>query len=349
MSQSMCARFAWIAGSALFMGAPTTAVATDLLVADGTSHVIRRYAGDGTPKGVFASGGLEGRTALAFGPDGFLYVSDSQNNTVQKYNPVTGEHLGAFVSAGSGGMVDARGLTFGPDGRLYIANAQTLAKILRYDGSDGSYVGVFAGAPPVPRSPLFGADGNLYVACELCHDVVRFNGQTGATMGRFVDSGTSGPLRPYGMAWGPDGHLYLSSARANETIRRYDGSTGLLIDDFAVSSLILDPISVAFSADGTVLYVAGQTSNNVVAFDGVTGAFLAEVVPSGSAGLGQVWGIAVLPCLADHDGTGFVDTDDFDAFVYDFTDGVESADFDRSGFVDTDDFDAFVRAFEEGC
>lgn len=54
-------------------------------------------------------------------------------------------------------------------------------------------------------------------------------------------------------------------------------------------------------------------------------------------------------CLADFDGSGFMDTDDFDAFIHAFEEGLESADFDRSGFTDTDDFDAFVHAFEEGC
>ncbi|MBL8963789.1 MAG: hypothetical protein KF787_10485 [Phycisphaeraceae bacterium] len=55
------------------------------------------------------------------------------------------------------------------------------------------------------------------------------------------------------------------------------------------------------------------------------------------------------PCPADFDGSGFVDTDDYDAFIRAFEDGVEAADFDGSGFVDTDDFDAFVLAFESGC
>lgn len=54
-------------------------------------------------------------------------------------------------------------------------------------------------------------------------------------------------------------------------------------------------------------------------------------------------------CRADFDGSGFVDSDDFDAFVRAFEAGDQSADFDDSGFVDTDDFDAFVLAFELGC
>ncbi|HLO39857.1 MAG TPA: VCBS repeat-containing protein [Phycisphaerales bacterium] len=54
-------------------------------------------------------------------------------------------------------------------------------------------------------------------------------------------------------------------------------------------------------------------------------------------------------CPSDFDGSGFVDTDDFTAFVVAFEAGGDAADFDSTGFVDTDDFDAFVRAFESGC
>ncbi len=54
-------------------------------------------------------------------------------------------------------------------------------------------------------------------------------------------------------------------------------------------------------------------------------------------------------CASDFDGSGFVDTDDYDAFVLSFIAGEPCADIDHSGFVDTDDFDVFVRAFELGC
>jgi hypothetical protein len=51
---------------------------------------------------------------------------------------------------------------------------------------------------------------------------------------------------------------------------------------------------------------------------------------------------------ADFDDSGFVDTDDFDAFVRAYEAGEDSADIDGSCFVDTDDYDTFVRAFEAG-
>jgi hypothetical protein len=62
------------------------------------------------------------------------------------------------------------------------------------------------------------------------------------------------------------------------------------------------------------------------------------------------WGLATLiVCAADFDRSGFIDTDDFTAFVVAFEEGTDNADFDSSGFVDTDDFTAFVLAFEAGC
>ncbi len=54
-------------------------------------------------------------------------------------------------------------------------------------------------------------------------------------------------------------------------------------------------------------------------------------------------------CRADFDCSGFVDLEDFTAFVYAFEAGDPSADADGSGFVDTDDYDAFVHSFEQGC
>ncbi len=58
-------------------------------------------------------------------------------------------------------------------------------------------------------------------------------------------------------------------------------------------------------------------------------------------------GLAI--CSADFDCTGFVDTEDYDAFVHAFEVGSGAADIDYSGFVDIEDFTAFVNAYEAGC
>lgn len=72
----------------------------------------------------------------------------------------------------------------------------------------------------------------------------------------------------------------------------------------------------------------------------------------GSLGLGYETSVErrlTILCTADFDASGFVDTDDFDAFISAFEGGSENADVNGSGFVDTDDFDFFVSAYENGC
>ncbi len=82
------------------------------------------------------------------------------------------------------------------------------------------------------------------------------------------------------------------------------------------------------------------------------GGFMISSVMSGYSDVAGIDSVVIstnAPCPADFDGSGFVDTDDYDFFVITFEAGLDMADFDGSGFVDTDDFDAFVRAFELGC
>lgn len=89
--------------------------------------------------------------------------------------------------------------------------------------------------------------------------------------------------------------------------------------------------------------------------------FLQWIVTDTGAAGGQAWsqvarvplfcgsGGCPGPCAADFDGSGFLDFDDYSAFVGAFEAGSDSADFDKSGFVDFDDFIFFVQAYETGC
>ncbi len=81
--------------------------------------------------------------------------------------------------------------------------------------------------------------------------------------------------------------------------------------------------------------------------------FIARDLGSGSiveAGVDDL-GVTLYGCPrqpADFNGDGFIDIEDFTAFVQAFEAGDDLADFDGTGFVDTEDYDAFVRAFEQG-
>ncbi|MCC6426314.1 MAG: hypothetical protein IT435_05795 [Phycisphaerales bacterium] len=120
----------------------------------------------------------------------------------------------------------------------------------------------------------------------------------------------------------------------------------------------VSPIHAFYISTNEIGSGTGIWSDGVSHPGGVTGnATLTFAVPFGAPDLlyyqcdihdRMGWKITIL-CPSDFDQSGFVDTDDFDAFVEAFIEGIPEADFDQSGFVDTDDYDAFVLAFEAGC
>jgi WD40 repeat protein len=86
----------------------------------------------------------------------------------------------------------------------------------------------------------------------------------------------------------------IVSSFLSDTILRYDGQTGEVIDVFAKADALDDPGGIVFSSDGA-LYAVGQASHNVVRFDAQTGEFIDEFVTAGSGGLSFPTGIAIGP------------------------------------------------------
>jgi hypothetical protein len=174
-----------------------------------------------------------------FGADGNVYAGSG--TSVAKFNPATGARLGTFVPFGSGGVQWIEAVRFGPDGNLYVTEptgtAPTGSRVMRYNGTTGAFMGVFASDARLvgPRSLDWGPNGNLYVA-GIGSDfsgpgngrVLEFNGVTGA----FERVIAEGLQLPNGLAFGPDGNLYVG-LESEGTIKRYHGTTGAFIDDFA--------------------------------------------------------------------------------------------------------------------
>jgi streptogramin lyase len=75
----------------------------------------------------------------------------------------------------------------------------------------------------------------------------------------------------------------LVASMGTDQVLRYHGTTGAPMGVFASGSFD-GPEAMTYGPDGN-LYVIGAFSNNVVRFNGVTGAFIDEFVASGAGGL----------------------------------------------------------------
>src|SRR5258708_7792956 len=85
----------------------------------------------GNPLG---SGGLFTPSAMAFGPDGNLYISGGTfggNLGVRRYNPTTGAFIDFFANTGSD-LLSPIGITFRPDNNLYDATS-ALTNVMRFN------------------------------------------------------------------------------------------------------------------------------------------------------------------------------------------------------------------------
>lgn len=152
----------------------------------------------------------------------------------------------------------------------------------------------------------------------------------------------------------------VTSTVADVVLKGPAGAVGFAIPDNGpvLSSWTLNTVTLNEAGWYIINFPSSQIPSNTPAtaelfqeiLSNLTGVYIQGEYFNGpdSSALDNVRMIAV-SCPADFDGSGFVDTDDYDAFIHAFEDGTDDADFDQSGFVDTDDFTSFVLAFEAGC
>jgi hypothetical protein len=251
-----------------------------LLIGDGTDNTVKQYdATTGAPEGNLVASGSQG----LLGPRGLLFRNDGQllavnqnvgltiPGEVLRYNGITGAPLGALVSATDAHAPYApRGMVLGPNHTLYVADdgnldGVILGRVARFNSETGAFLGDlqptgFTG-DFYARADVIGPDGLLYVTVRNIAptggEIMRWDPATGNFLGTFVASNAGNDLnRPEGIAFGPDGNLYVVSFRADardtDKILEFNGQTGAYLD-----KIDLDQVGQPRAAPQALLFGPG--------------------------------------------------------------------------------------------
>lgn len=296
-----------------------------LFVSGGNGNHVIRYDGEGGhPFDHLVAAGISPLSApvrMTRGPDGDLYVSSHETDSVLRYDAGTGEYLGVFVPPGLGGLNGPWGLLFvGND--LLVASANN-NRVLKYSAS-GAFVGTFVNSGNGLNEPsdlVYGPDGHLYVSSHGSDRILRYHGTTGAFLGPCVEAGTSGLIEPRGMLFHPgpvlvagttQENVLLVASRGSDQILAYRAGTCAFLGVFAGASggPLAGPNQLTIGPDG-LLYVTSTDNDSVVRFNLAT-AEPSVFISSGSGGINSPRGLMFVerPCAADLNEDGMVDGND---------------------------------------
>ena len=264
------------------------------------------YAGDGGPA---LAAAMNEPYEVRFDRGGNMFFAEMQNHVVRRVD--AGTHVistvagtGAAGFGGDGGpavkaqLRQPHSIAFDPQGRLLICDIGNL-RIRRVDLSTGiieTWAGTGERKPtpdgaPISGTPLNGPraitvdpEGNLYLVLREGNAVYRMDPRTGkiyhvAGTGATGYDGDGGPAKlarlsgPKGIAWAPDGSLYLDDTESH-TIRRIDLKTGIITtivgtgqrgdgpDGDARQCRLSRPHGIFVSSAG-VVYVADSESHRI--------------------------------------------------------------------------------------
>jgi DNA-binding beta-propeller fold protein YncE len=149
-------------------------------------------------------------------------------------------------------------------------------RILQFNGTTGAFqkelVSSGSGGLNNPEGMAVGPDGSLYVSSTFTNQVLRYDLNTGASLGVFA---TNADL-PIGLKFGPDGDLYVAS-RGGDGVFRYDGHTGAPKGLFASAptSVLWWAWDMEFGPNGD-LFLSSFERGTILRFDGTTGALEGE-------------------------------------------------------------------------
>ena len=205
---------------------------------------------------------------------GNIYVADTENHLIKKYNPAGG-YLRAWGGFGSsfGSLRYPRDVAVGPDGRVFVAD--TLNDRIQVFDQEGVFLAVYSngrggGAEQfdTPKAVTLDGEGRLYVA-DTFNNRIKVLDAAGTHLFAFgqAGSGVGGLRNPGGVAVSPRGGIYVADTfhdqiqvfnRAGGFVRKW-GFTGGAAGQF------VSPRGMAVDGSGR-LYVSDSDNHRIQVF-----------------------------------------------------------------------------------
>ncbi len=162
---------------------------------------------------------------------------------------------------------------------LVVAFYDNPDKVSRFDADGGAKITDF---PNSDLSSAYGIaiapDGLIYASGFSSRNIVRYDPTDNSVVGTFAAPDFTSFRRPRGLAFGPDGNLYVAGdGDEGATVIQIDAGTGAVLGDFLPEDAVDDPKAVLFTDDGSML-VSDHVNDSIHRFDATTGADLGVLV-----------------------------------------------------------------------
>lgn len=201
---------------------------------------------------VFGGTALGQPTAMAFGPDGILYITDTPNNRVVSYNPNTGVNgiRATGLNAPAGIAVDSAN-------NLYVAN-QGAGNVLVFSPTGVLTATLTPASIVSPQGVAVDASGSVYISDNLSGAIVRVPNESGVLTQADTLLIEQNPLSAWGLALDVYGNLYTTDEAGNAV---YAVNRSAVSYNFgAVSNGVpSNPLTIYAEVTGTTPVTVGST------------------------------------------------------------------------------------------
>jgi serine/threonine protein kinase len=196
----------------------------------------------------------QGVRCVALSPDGGLLAANGDDDTVELWDPRTGERLGTLTGHSSW----VHTVAFSPDGRL-LATGSDDKTVRLWDPRTGERLRTLTGHQQSVAAVAFSPDGRLLATGGRDKAVLLWDPQTGkrwnprSGKGLHTRTGHTNGVRT--VAFSPDGRL-LATGGGDKTVRLWNPRTGKRLH--TLTGHTHGVRTVAFSPDGRLLATGGH-------------------------------------------------------------------------------------------